>query len=67
MTKLDKRDLVQLLRSNGYELVGGSKHEKWTNGTHTITVPRNTHKWSIMVAQRLAKSIIVLDKNINQE
>ncbi|HLG20533.1 MAG TPA: type II toxin-antitoxin system HicA family toxin [Bdellovibrionota bacterium] len=48
------RDLKRLLRLRGWWDTGrGSKHEKWTNGIHTIAVPR--HKG---VAEGTARAIL---------
>lgn len=39
MTK--RRDLVKMLLKAWFESVGGTKHEKFTNGVITITVQRH--------------------------
>lgn len=48
-----KRRAIQILRGAGYWLVLGNKHEVWTNGAHTITLPRDTHGdlWGFMAQQ----------------
>lgn len=38
---MKKKDLERKLKSYGYYLCGGTKHEKWTNGFATLTVPRH--------------------------
>jgi hypothetical protein len=36
------RELKRLLRARGWWDTGkGSKHEKWTDGTHSIALPRH--------------------------
>lgn len=39
MTK--RRDVVKFLEQNGFESVGGTNHEKFTNGKTTVLVKRH--------------------------
>ena len=50
---MKKRDLENLLRKNGWEKVGGTKHEKWIKGDETETLPRHNE-----ISENLAKAII---------
>lgn len=56
-----KREFERFLRDKGFKLIGGSKHEKWSNGKKCITVPRNPKGWSIYVESRLRKEV---DRNV---
>jgi len=38
---MKKRDLESQLKKLGFWQVPGGKHDKWTNGTHSIAVPRH--------------------------
>jgi hypothetical protein len=38
---MKKRDLERELQRLGFWRADGSKHDKWTNGIHTDTVPRH--------------------------
>jgi mRNA interferase HicA len=38
---MKKVDLEKKLRSMGWQQAGGGKHDKWTNGRHSIAVPRH--------------------------
>ena len=38
---MKKRDLEAELKKLGYWLIAGAKHDKWTNGIGTVTVPRH--------------------------
>ncbi len=53
MSNVSKRRAIQILRQAGYSEVPGNKHEVWTNGQHTITLPRDTHGdlWGFMAQQ----------------
>lgn len=50
---IPKRRAVQILRQSGYQQVPASKHEVWTNGKHTISLPREAHGdlWGFMAQQ----------------
>ena len=50
---MKKRDLEKRLQSLGFWRDGGSKHDKWTNGIHTETVPRH-----VEVNEYTAQSIL---------
>ena len=50
MTK--RRDLVLLLTKNGFWSVGGTRHEKFTNGKVTVLVKRHREVEDI-VAQKI--------------
>jgi hypothetical protein len=52
----DKKTLINILKSNGYYLDGGSKHEKWTNGQISVFVPRHEKSFSRMCAERIIKT-----------
>jgi mRNA interferase HicA len=58
---MKKRDLEQILKDMGFELVGGSKHDKWCIGEHCTLVPRHreineiTAKQIIKQAQKIKK------------
>mgnify|MGYP001583306324 CR=1 FL=1 len=53
MSSISRRRAVRILRDAGYHQVPGSKHDVWTNGEHTITLPRDTHGdlWGFMAQQ----------------
>ncbi len=53
---INREDFISLLKSNGFEKGGGSKHECWTNGARKIFIPRK-HKGenNRLMFQRLAK------------
>lgn len=36
-------------------MIGGAKHEKWSNGSYTLLLPRTDKDFSRMMAQRLIK------------
>ena len=36
---ISKRRAVRILRQAGYHMESGSKHERWTDGEHTIVLP----------------------------
>ncbi len=50
---VSRRRAVRILKDAGYRQVPGNKHEVWTNGHHTITLPRDTHGdlWGFMAQQ----------------
>lgn len=50
---MKQRDLVKRLKELGFWLVGGTKHDKWTNGFHTEMVPRHTE-----IAEGTARAIL---------
>ncbi len=52
-TSIPKRRAVQILRQAGYRLESTGKHELWTNGEHTITLPLAPHSdlWGFMAQQ----------------
>lgn len=47
------RDLTSILIRHGYVLARAIKHEVWTNGTKTLTVPRQKE-----INRFLAKKIL---------
>jgi hypothetical protein len=51
-----KKVLIKILIENGYEHVGGTKHEKWTNGVISVYVPRHEKNFSRMCAERILKT-----------
>jgi len=59
---MKKRDLEKRLKKLGFWLDGGGKHDKWTDGTHSIAVPRHreinkfTAEGIIEEAERYKKS-----------
>lgn len=38
---MQRRDLVDMLRAAGFHSCGGTKHDKFTNGSLTVMVPRH--------------------------
>lgn len=50
---MKKRELEKLLRRNGWQYVGGSKHEKWVKDDETEMLPRHNE-----ITENLAKDII---------
>lgn len=41
MSMTKRRDLVRLLEVHGFRSIGGTKHEKFTNGERTVLVKRH--------------------------
>jgi predicted RNA binding protein YcfA (HicA-like mRNA interferase family) len=38
-----RKDVVRILKTNGYQLVSSNSHEKWTNGNNIVIIPHK-HK-----------------------
>lgn len=53
-----RRQLVEFLTQHKYIKTGGSKHEKWSKGEHSIFIPRHSKKFSIYLGNRIAKEIL---------
>lgn len=51
-----KKVLIDILKEHGYKHIGGSKHEKWTNGIICVYVPRHEKNFSRMCAERILKT-----------
>lgn len=44
-----RKDVIKILKTNGFELISYSKHEKWSNGKIQVIIPqkhREFHKIS---------------------
>ena len=54
---VDRKTLISFLRENGFTMISCTKHEKWSNGTKMIIVPKNHTKSRECrpMFQRLAK------------
>lgn len=39
----NRKEVIKLLKNNGFELVSQNKHEKWINGDKIVMLP-NSHK-----------------------
>lgn len=50
-----KKELIKFIKKHGFILIGGAKHEKWSNGSYTLLLPRSDKDFSRMMAQRLIK------------
>lgn len=50
---MKRKDLEKVLRDHGWYKVGGTKHDKWTNGEKIQMVPRHTE-----INEHTAKGII---------
>lgn len=50
---ISKRRAVQILKRQGYRMELGSKHERWTNGEHTVVLPTapSSDLWGFMAHQ----------------
>ena len=50
---IPKRRAVQILRRNGYRLENTGKHERWTDGEHTLLLPLapSSDLWGFMAQQ----------------
>lgn len=48
-----RRDVIKELEKNGWWAIGGTKHEKWTNGSQKTMVP-----WEREINEYTAKGII---------
>jgi predicted RNA binding protein YcfA (HicA-like mRNA interferase family) len=50
---MKRRDLVKILKQNGYRSDGGTKHEHFVKGKHTIMVKRHNE-----IEDQIAKKIL---------
>ena len=50
---MKRRDLVAILEANGFHSIGGTKHEKFTNGEVTVRVKRHRE-----IPDEIAKRIL---------
>ncbi len=50
---IPKRRAVQILRRKGYRLANTGKHERWTDGEHTLLLPLapSSDLWGFMAQQ----------------
>ena len=53
MNSISKRSAVKILKRNGYRLENVGKHERWTDGEHTIVLPTapSSDLWGFMAHQ----------------
>ncbi len=64
MTK--RRDLVLLLTKNGFWSVGGTRHEKFTNGKVTVLVKRHRESRRYSCAENTTTSRLTLNRRDRQ-
>jgi hypothetical protein len=50
-----KNAFVKFLRAHGFQNEGGKKHERWTNGTCLLPLPKGKERFSRVMAERLIK------------
>ncbi len=50
---IPKRRAVRILRRAGYHMESGTKHERWTNGNHSVVLPTapSSDLWGFMAQQ----------------
>ena len=51
------KQMIRLLKRNGFYIERTGKHDKWTNGNKSIFVPNNHNNFSRMLAERLLKEV----------
>ena len=35
-----RKDVLRILKTNGYSLISSKKHEKWSNGASVVIIPQ---------------------------
>lgn len=51
MKQLNKRELCEILKDNGYQLLRNNKHEIWSNGINQVSIP--VHKINYKLATKI--------------
>jgi predicted RNA binding protein YcfA (HicA-like mRNA interferase family) len=51
------KQMIKVLKQNGFYIERTGKHNKWTNGRNSVFVPNNHNNFSRVLAERLLKEI----------
>lgn len=54
------KEMIKLLKKNGFYIERTGKHDKWTNGSKSVFVPNNHCNFSRVLAERLMKEVNLL-------
>ena len=51
----DRKTLIKVLRSNGFDLIRSKTHDIYSNGSATVPVPKTGKRWSRILAAKICR------------
>jgi hypothetical protein len=53
----NRTEVIKILESNGYRLVSTGKHEKWSNGTSIVLMPKKHREFHVIGHYQMLKRV----------
>ena len=50
-----RKDVIRILKANGYTLISSNKHDKWYNGNNSIVIPQKHKAFHVISHKQILK------------